>query len=415
MAPERTPRPGGIGLPGMRDSAPTTAALSSADAFSRTPDATPPATDGPSREEVRQRISSLYDQAETATGNYNATRAMSTGTRRRVNPALDSGSRPTDTALDDVARQWFDVARTRLGPTVPARLPADRTPNRPAQARPTRPADELADRGRESAARPVPELTAGPVAGVTAGPVAELTSRAVAALPAAPRTRREVAKAVPAPAAQPRQPSASLKTFKEQIQQKLAVARGLLSQHTAQLSAPFPAIESRPAEDTWHSYGEPAPRRPEEEWQQQQSVTLGTATSIAADVPIGADSASDSGYGSKAANVLAFARGQIGRPCVWGASGPGSYDCSGLTQAAWRTAGVALPRTARDQASVGTAIPLADIRPGDLIFFYGDVSHVGLYIGDGMMIHAPSPGAYVREESIFYAGASAIHSAARPA
>ncbi|MFI6492553.1 NlpC/P60 family protein [Streptomyces sp. NPDC050564] len=383
------------------------------------PDATPPAADGPSREEVRQRISSLYDQAETATGNYNATRAMSTGTRRSLNPALDSRRRPSDPALDDVTRQWFDVARAQLGPTVPARLPADRMPKRPAEARPTRPverpADGLARRGLESAARPVPELTAGPVAGVTAGPVAELTSGAVAALPAAPRTRQEVAKALPAPAAEPGRPSASLKTSKEQIQQKLAVARELLSLHTPQLTAAVPAIESRPAEDSWRAYEQPTPLRPEEEWQPQQSAALGTTTSIAAVVPIGADSASDTGYGSKAAKVLAFARGQIGRPCVWGASGPGSYDCSGLTQAAWRTAGVALPRTARDQATVGTAIPLADIRPGDLIFFYGDISHVGLYIGDSMMIHAPSPGAYVREESIFYAGASAIHSAARPA
>lgn len=383
------------------------------------PDATPPAADRPSREEVRQRISSLYDQAETATGNYNATRAMSTGTRRRVNPALDSGRRPSDPTLDNVTRQWFDAARAQLGPTVPARLPADRMPNRPVEARPARPAerpaDGLAQLGRESTARPVPELTSGPVAGVAAGPVAELTSGAAAALPAASRTRLEVTKAPPAPAAEPGQPSHSLKTSKEKIQQKLAVARELLSRHTAQSIAPFPAIESRPAEDAWPLHGEPTPHRPEEEWQPQESATFGTSTPIAAVVPIGADSASDSGYGSKAAQVLAFARGQIGRPCVWGASGPGSYDCSGLTQAAWRTAGVALPRTARDQATVGTAIPLADIRPGDLIFFYGDASHVGLYIGDGLMIHAPSPGASVREESIFFAEAAAIRSATRPA
>ncbi|GGN50587.1 glycoside hydrolase [Streptomyces albiflavescens] len=383
------------------------------------PDATPPGADKPSREEVRQLISSLYDQAETATGNYNATRAMSTGARRRFNPAPDSGRRPTDPALDDVTRQWFDTARTRLGPTVPARLPADRMPNRPAEARPTRPAerpaDGLAHHGRELAARPLPELTAGPAVGVAGGPVAELTTGAVAALPAALPTSQEVVKALPAPAAQPGQPTAALKTSKEQIRQKLAVARALLSRHTSQLIAPFPAIESGPTEDARRTFGELPPPRPEEEWQPQQWTTLSTPTPIAEAVPIGADSVSDSGHDSKAAQVLAFARGQIGRPCVWGASGPGSFDSSGLTQAAWRTAGVALPRTARDQATVGTAIPLADIRPGDLMFFYGDVSHVGLYIGDGMMIHAPSPGAYVREESIFYAGASAIHSAARPA
>ncbi|WP_393086324.1 NlpC/P60 family protein [Streptomyces sp. LN704] len=130
---------------------------------------------------------------------------------------------------------------------------------------------------------------------------------------------------------------------------------------------------------------------------------------------MGGGDTSGSGYDMKAAKALAFARAQIGRPCVWGAAGPGSYDCAGLTRAAWMVAGVALPRTARDQATATTAIPLTDIRAGDLIFFYDDVSHVGLYVGDSMMIHAPSPGAYIREESIFYAGQAAIHSAARPA
>jgi cell wall-associated NlpC family hydrolase len=63
---------------------------------------------------------------------------------------------------------------------------------------------------------------------------------------------------------------------------------------------------------------------------------------------------------------------------------------------------------------IGTRIATADLQPGDLVFFYDDISHVGLYIGDGMMIHAPKPGAYVREESIYYDGTSAIHSVVRP-
>ncbi|WP_148100395.1 C40 family peptidase, partial [Streptomyces sp. NL15-2K] len=115
------------------------------------------------------------------------------------------------------------------------------------------------------------------------------------------------------------------------------------------------------------------------------------------------------------AKALAFARAQIGRPCVWGAAGPDSYDCSSLIQAAWKAAGVALPRTTLAQAGSGTAVSLADIRPGDLVFFYDDLSHVGLHIGNGTMIHAPGPGAYIREESILYAGESAIRGAVRPA
>ncbi|MFE2584008.1 C40 family peptidase [Streptomyces sp. NPDC059378] len=121
------------------------------------------------------------------------------------------------------------------------------------------------------------------------------------------------------------------------------------------------------------------------------------------------------GYGGKAAKALEFARAQIGRPCLWGATGPESYDCSSLTQAAWRAAGVALPRAAADQARTVSAIPLTDLQPGDLIFFHGDTSHVGVCAGPGTMIHAPGPGALIREESIFFAGQAAIHSAARPA
>jgi cell wall-associated NlpC family hydrolase len=147
-------------------------------------------------------------------------------------------------------------------------------------------------------------------------------------------------------------------------------------------------------------------------------MPVGTGASIGAvDMagPVGAVGASESGYGGKAAKALAFARAQIGKPCVWGATGPDSYDSSSLTQAAWRASGVALPRTVHGQATAGAAIPLTDIQFGDLIFFHDNVSHVGFYTGNGMMIHAPSPGASIREESIFFAGQKAIHSALRPA
>ncbi|MBJ6639984.1 C40 family peptidase [Streptomyces sp. DHE7-1] len=118
---------------------------------------------------------------------------------------------------------------------------------------------------------------------------------------------------------------------------------------------------------------------------------------------------------TKAEKAIAFARAQIGKPYVSGASGPGSYDCAGLTQAAWRAAGVTLPRAARDQAAMGTAVPLTDVRPGDLVFFHDDSRHVGLCTGDGTMIHAPRPGAYVREEPVHLAGESVVHRVVRPA
>ncbi|MFD4773954.1 C40 family peptidase, partial [Streptomyces sp. NPDC058427] len=99
---------------------------------------------------------------------------------------------------------------------------------------------------------------------------------------------------------------------------------------------------------------------------------------------------------ARAAEAVAFAYGALGKPYVWGATGPSSFDCSGLTQAAWRSAGVSLPRTTYTQINAGRRVGRSELAPGDLVFFYSGVSHVGLYIGNGRMIHAPRPGAPVR-------------------
>ncbi|WP_242483071.1 NlpC/P60 family protein [Streptomyces sp. HSG2] len=123
----------------------------------------------------------------------------------------------------------------------------------------------------------------------------------------------------------------------------------------------------------------------------------------------------DSGYAPKGDKAVAFARAQIGKPYVWGATGPGSYDCSGLTRAAWTAAGVALPRSTRDQARAGTVVPLSEARPGDLVFFSDDPAHVGVHVGNGMMIHAPGPGSYVREDSVVLDGESTVRGVVRPA
>jgi cell wall-associated NlpC family hydrolase len=100
----------------------------------------------------------------------------------------------------------------------------------------------------------------------------------------------------------------------------------------------------------------------------------------------------------RAAAAVAFAQSQLGKPYIFGATGPGGYDCSGLTQAAWKAAGVEIPRTATAQMQGLPAIPGSSAQPGDLVFFYGNssyVDHVGMYIGNGMLIHAPHPGASV--------------------
>lgn len=82
------------------------------------------------------------------------------------------------------------------------------------------------------------------------------------------------------------------------------------------------------------------------------------------------------------------ALGKVGAPYRYGAAGPTAFDCSGLVNWAFGGAGVALPRTSRAQSAVGTPVAKADLRPGDLVFFYRPVSHVGIYIGDGKIVHA---------------------------
>ena len=93
-----------------------------------------------------------------------------------------------------------------------------------------------------------------------------------------------------------------------------------------------------------------------------------------------------------AEKAVRFALAQVGKPYYWGAAGPSSYDCSGLTMAAWAHAGVSLPHSAADQYNYGTHVSLSSLLPGDLIFFYQPIGHVTIYIGNGMMVSAPTEG-----------------------
>jgi cell wall-associated NlpC family hydrolase len=93
--------------------------------------------------------------------------------------------------------------------------------------------------------------------------------------------------------------------------------------------------------------------------------------------------------------ALHFALAQLGKPYAYGGTGPDAYDCSGLTQQAWRAAGIPIPRTTEEQAGTGTDVPLSQIKPGDLVIFYADASHVGIYAGDGKVVVAPHAGAVV--------------------
>jgi cell wall-associated NlpC family hydrolase len=114
---------------------------------------------------------------------------------------------------------------------------------------------------------------------------------------------------------------------------------------------------------------------------------------------------------SRAAAAVSYAYAKLGSPYVWGATGPDAFDCSGLVLAAYRSAGVSLPRTTYAQIGAGRRVSRSELLPGDLVFFYSGISHVGLYIGNGQMIHAPNPSAPVRLAPISempFAGAARV-------
>ena len=119
--------------------------------------------------------------------------------------------------------------------------------------------------------------------------------------------------------------------------------------------------------------------------QRTAQVKVGTFTTRSAPAPSGG-----------AAAAVSFALAQIGKPYVFAAAGPGAYDCSGLTMAAWARAGVHLPHFAAAQYGMGHHVSKSQLEPGDLVFFYSGIGHVAMYIGHGMVVHAPHTGDVVR-------------------
>jgi cell wall-associated NlpC family hydrolase len=120
---------------------------------------------------------------------------------------------------------------------------------------------------------------------------------------------------------------------------------------------------------------------------------------------VAAQSAGSVPASSEAAQVAVdTALAQLGDPYVWAAGGPNAFDCSGLTQYAYAAAGVRLPHSSRAQSTMGTAVSRSDLQPGDLVFFRSPVSHVGMYIGGGRMVHAATFGVPVQVTSVDMSG-----------
>ncbi|MGW0819780.1 NlpC/P60 family protein [Streptomyces sp. NPDC002845] len=390
MAPHRKPRPARTGI---RTPALATAALTSVALLSQTADAAPSTDDKPSLEEVEKKVGDLYRQAGSATEKYNAVKEKTTKQKERV-----------DTLLDDVAQRTekLNEAREKLGSFAAAQYRTGAADSGTATfLLADSPQDyfdqnQLMDRLTERQKETVDEY---------------ITQQAETE-----EKRQEATESLETLT----ESQSTLKTTKATVQAKLTAARELLSELTAEEKARLAAIERKQQEEAERKAQELAEQQAaaqaaQTEQQETTSAPSGSASTSTEPSASTSTVAEDPTYATKAAKALAFARAQIGKPYVWGATGPDSYDCSGLTQATWKAAGVDLPRTTWDQVKAGTTVSLADITPGDLVFFYDDISHVGLYIGNGMMIHAPKPGTYVREESIFYDGESSIHSVVRPA
>lgn len=394
MASHRKSRTPGARVAGIRTPALATAALTSVALLSQTADAAP-GDDRPSLEEVEKKVGDLYRQAESATEKYNAAKEKTAKQRKQV-----------DTLLDDVAQrtQKLNEARAELGSYAAAQY-------RTGAGMPDTATFLLAETPQDVFdQRQVLDRMTGRQKAAVDDYVTQQTETM--------KKRQEATESLRTLT----ETQGDLKTAKATVQKKLADARELLSELTAEEKARLAAIEKRKQQEAARKAAELARQQAAQEQAEQQereeaaqqgggsSEGSGSGSTGSADTP-----PADSSYATKAEKALAFARAQIGKPYVWGATGPGSYDCSGLTQAAWKAAGVSLPRTTYDQVNAGTTVPVSQAQPGDLVFFYDDVTHVGLYIGNGMMIHAPKPGAYVREESVYYDGESAIHSIVRPA
>lgn len=375
MASHRKPRTSILQSAASRNGAVgvTTAALASVTLLSTQGAVADPRDDEPTLEEVRQRVDTLYRQAGTETQRYNAAKEKTETKRAKV-----------DDLLEAVARRTAKVnnARRALGRYAAAQY---RTGGMSGTATLLLSEDP---QGYFTQKHVMKRMTARQQEAV-----ATFEDRKKEAA----RKRTEAAQELSSlTSAQKR-----LQQSKENVQGKLADARELLSRLTAEEKARLEAIERRKeAEARRRAEAAEAERRREqqerEEWE---------------------ENADDPGDGSttpstRAEEVIAFAEAQLGKPYVWGATGPNSYDCSGLTQDAWAAAGVSLPRTTWDQVNAGTTVSRSEMLPGDLVFFYDDVSHVGIYVGNGQMIHAPKPGDVVKYESIDY---MPFHSAVRPA
>ncbi|MGW3668797.1 NlpC/P60 family protein [Streptomyces sp. NPDC005141] len=294
--------------------------------------------------QVKAKVDKLYEEAEAATEKYN-------GAKEKA----DKAAAHLDTLRDEAARRQdrLNSARDALGSMAAAQYRSGGLD----------PAVQLAlsddpDQYLEGAA--------------LAERVGTRQSAAVAGVRKQLREIEQLRGAAHVELASLTSRQAELKQQKKTINGKLDAARRLLSRLTPEQRTQY--VERGSA-------GE------------QQHVSRSSARGPVQAAPSGTTAAAPS---SRAAAAVSYAYAKLGSPYVWGATGPDAFDCSGLAQAAYRSAGLSLPRTTYAQINAGQRVSRSELRPGDLVFFYAGITHVGIYVGNGQMIHAPNPSAPVR-------------------
>ncbi|MER7184475.1 NlpC/P60 family protein [Streptomyces hyaluromycini] len=293
----------------------------------------------PSKNEVKSRVDKLYEEAEQATEKFNGAKEKQEKLQKQISALQDSVARGQD-ELNELRDGIGSMATAqyRSGGLDPSlQLFLSSDPDSYLDKAAT--LDQLSSQQVETLKKIQAKQRE----------LAQERAEATGKLKDLAATRTELAKK------------------KTEVQAKLAEAQKLLNSLTAAEKAALAADQDRASRSA------------------SERVDLGNDTSAT----------------GRAAAAFAAAKTKLGTPYVYGATGPSSFDCSGLTSWAYAQAGVSIPRTSESQATIGTKIySTSDLQVGDLVFFFNDLHHVGLYAGNGQILHAPRTGTVVRYESM---------------
>ncbi|MEU9340376.1 NlpC/P60 family protein [Streptomyces sp. NPDC048278] len=315
----------------------TTAAAAAVVLSSQAAEAAPAAK--PKKDEVKSRVDKLYEEAEQATEKFNGAKEKQEKLQKQITALQESVARGQD-ELNDLRDGIGSMATAqyRSGGIDPSlQLFLSSDP------------DSYLDK---------------------ATALDQLSSQQVETLKKIQAKQRELAQERAEATGKLKDLAATrteLGKKKTEVQAKLAEAQKLLNSLTAAEKASLAAEQDRASRSA------------------SDRVDLGNDTSAT----------------GRAAAAFAAAKTRLGTPYVYGATGPSSFDCSGLTSWAYAQAGVSIPRTSESQSTIGTKIySTSDLQVGDLVFFFNDLHHVGLYAGNGQILHAPRTGTVVRYESM---------------